>query len=108
MLVFALSIEMSKFFTSEADRAQKVREVLRKHGINTASTLIEKTNFRTDGDMQLDNSRYVIIEVKNEIGTQGAEPYAQGTLCYFHSAQEFSVSNKFNFPCIVITVFGKF
>jgi hypothetical protein len=99
---------MSKFFPSEADRAQKFREVLREHGIDTSSTLIERTNFQTDGDMQFRGCRYVIIEIKNEIGAQGAEPYAQGALYYFHSIQDFAVSNKFNFPCIVITVFGKF
>lgn len=53
---------MSQFFCDE-------REIPRELGIKAPETLIEWTEFLTDGDIQSkDGSCYVIIEVKNEIG----------------------------------------
>ena len=54
------------------------------------------------------NNLTAIVEVKEEIGREGAEPYAQVILYYTHStlekAQHFP---NFNFPALLITVFGE-
>jgi len=107
-LVWKLSTAMPEFFHDEDTRASEFRGILRDSGIDTSATTIEGTKFKTDGDIQSRGCRLAIIEVKNEIGSKGAEPHAQSILYYFHSTQS-SVAHRpgFGFPCILITLFGK-
>jgi len=99
---------MSGFFVDEAGRASKFREILQDSGIDTSATKIEGTKFKTDCDIQSQGFRHTIIEVKNEIGSKGAQPHAQGISYYIHSTKS-SVTGMpaFRFPCILITLFGK-
>jgi hypothetical protein len=98
---------MSGFFKDEAGRASKFREILEDSGIDTSATKIEGTKFKTEGDIQSQGFRRTIIEVKNEIGSKGAQPHAQGISYYIHSTKS-SVTGmpSFRFPCILITLFG--
>jgi len=75
-LVMALSGDMSGFFKDEGERSAKFREILRDHGIDLTASTIEYTKYTTDGDMRRGGSLYTIAEVKNEIGSKGAEPHA--------------------------------
>jgi len=101
---------MSGFFDDENARASKFREILNDHdlGIHTSATTIEGTKFITDGDFQWHGHRLSIIEAKNEIGSKGAQPHAQGISYYIHATKS-SVAGRpgFRFPCILITLFGK-
>jgi len=99
---------MSGFFEDEKARASKFREILRDLGIHASATTIEGTKFITDGDVQLLGFRLAIIEVKNEIGSLGAQPHAQGISYYIHATKS-SVAGQpnFRFPCILITLFGR-
>jgi hypothetical protein len=92
----------------EADRASNFREILQDSGIDISRTQIEGTKFNTDGDIQSQGFRHTIIEIKNEIGSGGAKPHAQGISYYIHSTKS-SVAEMpgFSFPCILITLFGK-
>jgi hypothetical protein len=99
---------MSGFFKDESARASKFREILQDSGFDAFVTTIEGTKFKTDGDIQSLGFRRAIIEIKNEIGSGGAQPHAQGISYYIHSTKS-SVAEMpgFRFPCILITLFGK-
>jgi hypothetical protein len=110
MLVLELMGAMSSFFRGKGARAAELRDILTSHGIPIAtSTITSKGHyFCTDGAVAINGHLVAIIEVKEEIGSRGAEPYAQVVLYYSHStaakSQEFP---KFNFPSLLITVFGQ-
>jgi hypothetical protein len=99
---------MSGFFKDESVRASKFREILQDSRFDAFATTIEGTKFKTDGDIQSLGFRCAIIEIKNEIGSGGAQPHAQGISYYIHSTKS-SVAEMpgFRFPCILITLFGK-
>ena len=109
-LVLELMGAMSAFFPDENARAAELRAILTRHGIPVVtSTITSKDHyFPTDGAVAVNGHLVAIIEVKGEIGSKGAEPYAQVILYYSHSnaakSQEFS---RFNFPSLLITVFGQ-
>jgi len=108
-LVLTLSAAMCGFVEHQSTRASRFREVLRMHGIDTSPTTIDNTEFTTDGDMQFSGFRYLIIEVVNEIGPIGAEPYQKAMSKYMHSTKTFASEQPgFRFPCMLITIFGKF
>lgn len=100
---------MSGFFEDENARASKFREVLREHDIDIVAATIDYIKCTTDGDQQLKGFRYLIVEIKNEIGSKGAEPHAQAISYYIRSTKSFASDKPgFRFPCILITLFGKF
>jgi hypothetical protein len=107
-LVWTLSAAMSGFFTHESTRASKFREILRDSHFEAFVSKIEGTRFKTDGDIQSLGFRRGIIEMKNEIGSGGPQPHAQGISYYIHSTKS-SVAEMpgFRFPCILITLVGK-
>jgi hypothetical protein len=70
--------------------------------------MIGETTF-TDGDIQSGGLRYAIIEVKNEIGSPGADPHGQAILHYIDSTKSSATKLPgFRFPCILITLFGEY
>ena len=71
---------MSQFFPSKKKQAAALEDVLTEHGIEMAAMVISGTEYTTDGDMQLHLYRYLIAEIKNEIGSKAAEPYAQAVM----------------------------
>ena len=73
------------------------------------STISSKgREFRTDGAVEIVNNLVAIVEVKEEISSKGAEPYAQVVLYYTHSTLEKApLFPNFNFPALLITVFGQ-
>ena len=109
-LVLELMAEMSKFFPNEGARAAQLRQTLTSHGIPVVTSTVTSKghNFPTDGAVEINGHLVAIVEVKDEIGSKGAEPYAQVVIYYTHStsarAEDFS---KFNFPALLITVFGQ-
>jgi len=115
-LVLQLTDAMSKFFQHEDRRTELLREILALNHIDIATSAIpppshgqssKSPSFRTDGAIEVNASHVLILEVKGEIGNTGAEPYAQAILYYANSARKNSAEHlKFNFPCLIITVFG--
>jgi len=109
-LVRELTAAMSKFFPNEDARAAELRDILQDNGIHATTPIISSKGhfFRTDGAIESRNRLISIIEVKGEIGNTGAEPYAQAILYYAHSDWKKSEEHpSFNFPCLIITVFGQ-
>ena len=109
-LVRQLTATMSKFFPNEDARAAELQNILTANGIRVTTPTISSKGrtFRTDGAIEFNSRLTVIIEVKEEIGSKGAEPFAQAILYYAHSDWKKSEEYPtFNFLCLVITVFGQ-
>lgn len=77
-----LSSEMSKLYDNKNDQAAVFRRILHDHGIIMQKTFLEGTRCHTDGDMQCNDIHYLILEVKMEIGSKGAEPLFQAIWYY--------------------------
>src|ERR1700751_5047072 len=58
--------------------------------------------------MQHKGDRYGLAEVKNEIGSKGAEPNAQATAYYLESTRRRAVDcPKSPLPCFLLYIFGE-
>jgi hypothetical protein len=111
LFTWKLSEEMSKWFGDENDRRKAFHTLLDDYGLRLTRTKIAGTAFETDGDMSVGGHRYVIFELKNEISSGGAEPFAQAILYYLESNRDDAVKAKHkgsNFPCLLVVVFGEF
>jgi hypothetical protein len=108
-LVLELMGAMSNFFPKDNVRAAEVRNILTMNGIPVATSVITSKDhvFRTDGAVAVNDHLVAIIDVKGEIGSEGAEPYAQLIMHYAHCNAAKSENSKFNFPSLLITVFGQ-
>ncbi|KAG1870605.1 hypothetical protein DFJ58DRAFT_763762 [Suillus subalutaceus] len=107
-LVMALSEAMCNFFDDDEKRASKFREILQEHRIDLIPSKIQHTKYETDGDIQYRGFRYAILEAKNELGATQAEPHMQAISCYIRSTLPLVGTKRGRFPCILITLFGKF
>jgi hypothetical protein len=106
-LVRDLAYVMSSFHDNETQRGDKIREVLTESGIHLVQTVVEGQQYRTDGDMQHAGYRYIIAEMKNEIGAKGAEPYAQASLYYLESTRKQALAHPGSvLPTLLVLVFG--
>ena len=107
--ILDLSREMSNFFENEAQRQKAFIDILRDRDIRIVPSSI--AGYHTDGDLHVNGRRYLIIEVKSEVGSKGAEPYCQAILYYMRAntdevAKVLEENAQFNFPCLIITLFG--
>ncbi|KAG1851653.1 hypothetical protein F4604DRAFT_1592308, partial [Suillus subluteus] len=106
-----LSENMSSFYPDEHSRMKVFRELLHGYGITLHSSPIGSTKCTTDGHLMSTDGDFVqvISEGKNEIGSGGAEPFAQAMLYYRKILKESNAEiEKFQsvLPCIHIIVFG--
>jgi hypothetical protein len=109
-LVLQLTDSMSRFFPKEENRTDQLLRILHHHGIPTTSPPV-KLKFQTDAAIQFGRDYLLsIFEVKAEIGSTGAEPHAQAVLYYAHQNSKKAAENPtfkpFNFPCLIVTIFG--
>ena len=115
-LVLELTNAMSRFFPDESARAKALRDTLIDNEIQVTTSTVDNPYgglpFLTDGAIECGKRLISIFEVKAEIGSKGAEPFAHAVVYYHHSASRaFHEAGKyttvpFNFPCLIITVFG--
>ncbi|KAG2058628.1 hypothetical protein BDR06DRAFT_1030345 [Suillus hirtellus] len=80
--VWKLSENMSSFHPDELTRMNVFRHLLRGYGIILHSSAIGSTKYTTDGHFLSADGNFVqvILEGKNEIGSGGAEPFAESIL----------------------------
>jgi hypothetical protein len=97
---------MSRMYENETARAAKFREILADYGIVTMATKVDGTEFTTDGDMQYQRLRFLIIEVKLEIGSKGAEPLFQAIWYYLEAMRQALKSTGSPLPCFILYLFG--
>lgn len=107
----ALALElmdgMSGFFPDEGHRANFFRRTMQNHNLQVTTTTIS-TN-RTDGAIEFKSHIVALFEVKAEIGSKGAEPFTQAILYYTCHGLGFTSESQFvnfNFPCLIVTVYG--
>ena len=101
---------MSKFFENESQRQLAFIDILRSHSIGIVPSSF--AGYHTDGDLHVNGRRYMILEVKSEVGSKGAEPYCQAILYYVGGSRDevekaSKMDAQFNFPCLIITLFGR-
>ncbi|KAG1725696.1 uncharacterized protein EDB91DRAFT_1350660 [Suillus paluster] len=102
---------MSSFYPDELTRMYVFRQLLRDYGIILDVAMVGSTKCPTDGHLLSHNGKFVqvISEVKSEIGSGGAEPFAEAML-YYRKFMEDSkieiVRLRSVIPCIHIIVFG--
>jgi hypothetical protein len=100
---------MSELYDNENDRATAFRIVLCDHGIVIQETFLEGTRCHTDGDIQCNHIRYLILEVKMEIESKGTEPLFQAIWYYKRSMKQVSNDNpSSSLPCLLVLLFGMF
>jgi hypothetical protein len=99
---------MADFHAEEDVRGVALRKVLKDWGIALVQTTIEGTLYRTDGDMQYNHHRYIIAELKNEVGSGTAEPNCQAASYYLESTRKSAPEcPKSSLPCLLLYIFGK-
>jgi hypothetical protein len=102
-----LSTIMADFHAREEVRGFALLKVLQKWGISLVQTTIDGTQYRTDGDLQHNQHRYMIAELKNEVGSGTAEPYCQAAAYYLESTQKLAPDfPKSPLPCLLLYIFG--
>ena len=101
--------KMSNFYRNEKERVSELGDILTEYGIPLITHMITTSghDFHTDGAVLHKGHGFAFLEVKGEVGSKGAEPYAQVVLYYTHSTKGKSQKFlNFNFPSFLITVFG--
>ncbi len=107
-VAFNLSRAMAEIYSAEEKRGSTIRDALHEAGITLVGTTIEETKYSTDGDLQYNRHRYMIAELKNEVGSLGAEPNAQAAAYYLESTRKLAPQcPKSPLPCFLLYVFGK-
>ena len=107
-LALNLSRVMADIYSAEEKWGSAIRGALHEVGITLVGTAIEATKYSTNGDLQYNWHHYVIAELKNEVGSLGAEPNAQAAAYYLKSMQKLTPQcPKSPLPCFLLYVFGK-
>jgi hypothetical protein len=102
-----LSTIMADFHAREDARGSALLKVLQKWGISLVQTTIDGTQYRTDGDLQHNQHRFVIAELKNEGGSGTTEPYCQAAAYYLESTRKSAPDcPKSPLPCLLLYIFG--
>ncbi|KAG9318999.1 hypothetical protein JVU11DRAFT_1119 [Chiua virens] len=103
-----LARAMSDLYISEAERVQKVQDVLAASGKLNLKKLPEaKSLYPTDGALSVNEHHYVIAEFKNEVGSSSSEAYFQLLGYYTESTRETAVRyHKSTLPCFLLVMTG--
>ena len=96
---------MTDIYKKELDRQKAITKAFETSGYHMTGTRID--NYTTDADISFKGFRYLIAELKNEVGSSGAEPYMQGSLYYLESTRtEAAKHSSSPLPCLLMVVFG--
>jgi hypothetical protein len=102
-------MEMGKFYADELKRAHKLREILQTGGFEIHSEKIKDSKIETDGHILCQSNPTIILEVKDEIGSAGAEPSLQSLLYYETFVRLYDLWKDMSsiHSCFIITLAGK-
>jgi hypothetical protein len=105
-LAFSLVNAMTPIYDAEKARQKAITKVLNDSGIYMKATKIN--DYITDGDVSYEVLKYLIAELKNDIGSKGAEPYMQGCLYYLESTRrEATKHSSSSLLCLLMLIFGR-
>ena len=81
---------MSNFYQYEKERASDLCDILTEYGIPLVTHTITTGghDFHTNGAVMHKGHSFGFLEVKGEVGSKGAKPYAQVVLYYTHSTNK--------------------
>jgi hypothetical protein len=104
-----LKQQMSDFYPKEGERRHKVCLALREYGIDINPGSIGASEYKTDGHILTADRPILIVELKNEIGWRGAEPFLQALLYYCIFCDEYNLWEDYSscHPCLIIVLAGQ-
>jgi hypothetical protein len=104
-----LKKEMSDFYGNEPERGKKLRDAFQDYGIDINPGTIGASKDSTDGHLCKANRPMLILELKNEVGSKGAEPSLQALLYYAVFCDEDNLWDDYStcHPCFIIFLAGK-
>lgn len=99
-------VAMSDHYEDEGDRQAALFKVFKAHKIPLRASKLGK--YSTDGDRSVDDFMYLIVEIKNELGSGGrADLLLQALLYYLESTRGLAARHHNSvLPCILVLVFG--
>jgi hypothetical protein len=104
-LAFRLVDVMTPIYNAEKARQKSITKVLNDSGIDMKATKVD--DYTTAGDVSYNLFKYLIAEIKHDIGSKGAEPYMQGCLYYLESTRgEAPKHSSSSLPCLLMLIFG--
>ncbi|KAG1755294.1 uncharacterized protein EDB91DRAFT_285621 [Suillus paluster] len=106
--VWQLLEKMPSFYPDELTRMKVFRQLLREYDIILDASMVRSTKCITDGHLLSRDEKFVqvILEGKNEIGGDGAKPFAEAMLYYRKFMEKEMGRLRSVIPCIYVIVFG--
>ncbi|KAF8622212.1 hypothetical protein AX15_007200, partial [Amanita polypyramis BW_CC] len=100
--------EMCNFYDQESARRVSFLYILQKYGIILKSASFDESDIRTDGYLDVNNRPIVILEVKNELGSGGADPSLQALIYYERLCEQGGlVADDTSYhPCFMLSLAG--
>jgi hypothetical protein len=100
---------MCAFHTSEGDRRKKICHILREYDIAIQPGPIGASENKTDGHVCTTTHPKFILEIKNEIGSKGAEPSLQALVYYRVFCDEYKLWDDVStcHPCFIAFLAGQ-
>jgi hypothetical protein len=96
---------MTRVYDLEEDRQTEIMMAFYREHLPIIGSHIGQ--YCTDGDLKVDDFRYLLAELKNEIGSTNTEPYFQAIHYYLESTRKQAVEYSDSvLPCFVILMFG--
>lgn len=105
--VTRLANVMSKVHDDEYARRVAIFSAFQDHyGIHLVSTKIQK--YELDGDNSINGHRYLVVEVKNEMGASKADAYCQAVSYYLEVTRGKAVTfARSVLPCLLLILCGE-
>ena len=107
-IAYQLRNDMCDFYSNEAERRHKICSALQDYGIPINPGTIGGSEHKTDGHV-FKNWPMLILELKNEIGSKGAEPSLQALLYYRTFCDEYDLWDNYStcHPCFITYLAGE-
>ena len=105
----SLKQAMCDFYKDEAERRQEICRILQTYGIDIRPGAIGGSEYKTDGHVATLTHPKFILEIKNEIGSTGAEPSLQALLYYRVFCDQFGLwdDDSTCHPCLIAFLAGQ-
>jgi hypothetical protein len=100
--------DMCAFYSTEGKRRKQLCKILEEYGILIHPGNIGASQDSTDGHFCKRNHPMLIVELKNEIGWKGAEPFLQALLYYCVFCDQYNLWDDGStcHPCLIIFLAG--
>ncbi|PPQ97462.1 hypothetical protein CVT26_002810 [Gymnopilus dilepis] len=98
---------MVEIYDKENGRQDAILELFEKYHVPLKATGIGR--YQTDGDAFVGLFRYLLLEIKNEVGSTGAEPFFQSSLDFLEETRHLAAQHlNSTLPCLIVLIFGPY